>query len=267
MTGAAAPPAARPTLRAVALPSEHGGWGLTLEPGLLGLLVAPSAAGAGLALAAVVAFLARTPLKLALVDQRRGRDLPRTALARRVATVELLALAGLLGVAVVTARAPFWWPVAVAGPLVAVESWFDVRSRSRRLVPELAGAIGVCSVAAMIALADGERARLAVGLWAVLTARVVTSIPHVRDQIARLHGRTVSATSGLVADGGALVVAAAAVALDDRLGAGAAAVLALVVVQRLTARGAIPRAVVLGMRQMALGFGVVLVTAAGVLIA
>lgn len=30
----------RSTLRAVAIPTEHGGWSLTLEPVLLGLLVA-----------------------------------------------------------------------------------------------------------------------------------------------------------------------------------------------------------------------------------
>ncbi len=263
----AAPAGARAPLRAVALPSEHGGWGLTLEPGLLGLLVAPSLAGACLAVAAVVAFLARTPLKLALVDRRRGRNLPRTVLARRVAAAELLLLAGLVGTAVATAHAPFWWPALVAAPLVGVESWFDVRSKSRRLAPELAGAIGVCSVTAMIALADGDSARLAAGLWAVLAARVVTSIPHVRDQIARLHGRAGSTTAGLMADGSALAVAALAVALDDRLLAGAGAVLAVVAIQRLTAHGEIPRAVVLGVRQMALGFGVVLVTAAGVLIA
>ena len=270
MSGSTADVAARSgtraPLRAVALPSEHGGWGLTLEPGVLGLLVAPSLAGACLAVAAVVAFLARTPLKLALVDRRRGRDLPRTALARRVAALELLVLAGLLALAVATAEAVFWWPVALAAPLVGIEAWFDVRSKSRRLVPELAGAIGVCAVVAMIVMADGGSARLAAGLWAVLAARVVTSIPHVRAQIARLHERAVSATLGLVADGTALALAVTAVVLDDRLLAGALAVVAVVAVQRLTARGEIPRAVVLGMRQMALGFGVVLVTAAGVLI-
>ena len=63
-----APRAARPVWRTVAIPSEHGGWGLTLEPALLGLLVAWSGAGVCLALAALVGFLARTPLKLAMVD-------------------------------------------------------------------------------------------------------------------------------------------------------------------------------------------------------
>ena len=42
--------------RAVAMPSEHGGWGLTLEPVLLGLLVAWSGAGVALGIAAFSAF-------------------------------------------------------------------------------------------------------------------------------------------------------------------------------------------------------------------
>ena len=55
------------------MPDEHGGWGLTAEPALLGLLVAPSWAGAALGIAAFLAFLVRTPLKLVLVDRWRGR--------------------------------------------------------------------------------------------------------------------------------------------------------------------------------------------------
>ena len=87
-------PPRRSQLRAVALPSEHGGWGLTLEPVLLGLIVAHSVAALALGLATVLAFLARTPLKLAAVDARRGRTLERTRLARRVAALELAALHG-----------------------------------------------------------------------------------------------------------------------------------------------------------------------------
>ena len=38
------------------LPNEHGSWSLALEPLALGLLVAPSAAGAALGLAAACGF-------------------------------------------------------------------------------------------------------------------------------------------------------------------------------------------------------------------
>jgi YwiC-like protein len=256
--------APRSDLRAVALPTEHGGWGLALEPGLLGLLVAPSVAGLALALAALVAFVTRTPLKLVLVDHRRGRTLERTVLARRVAAVELMVLASLVVSAAVTARAPFWVPLVVAVPLILVEGWFDIRSRGRRLLPELAGAVAVCSVVAMIVLADGGSGRLAVGLWLILAARMVTSIPHVRARIAELHGRPVDAGRSQAADAVALLLAVGAVGLDSQLAAGAAAVLALVVLQRLTAHRPTDRAVVLGLRQMGFGFGLVVVTAMGV---
>ncbi|MDX2007394.1 MAG: hypothetical protein SFU83_19325 [Meiothermus sp.] len=41
---AAQPNNTKVPLRSVALPNEHGGWGFTLEPILLGLLVAPGEA-------------------------------------------------------------------------------------------------------------------------------------------------------------------------------------------------------------------------------
>ena len=47
-----APAATRPLWRSVAIPTEHGGWGLTLEPVVLGLAVAPSLAG--IALGAII---------------------------------------------------------------------------------------------------------------------------------------------------------------------------------------------------------------------
>ena len=71
--------------RSVAVPTEHGGWSLTAEPALLGLLVAWSMPGLALGVAAMVAFMARTPLKLVLIDRFRHRSLPRTRLAARIA--------------------------------------------------------------------------------------------------------------------------------------------------------------------------------------
>ena len=257
----------RSLLRAVALPTEHGGWGLTVEPALLGLLVAPGVAGALLACAAVVMFVVRTPLKLVLVDAHRHRELQRTRLARRVVAVESLVLVALAVGAVLTTDGEFWWPALIAAPLVAVELWFDMRSRGRRLAPELAGAAGIGAVAAMIALAGGESASLAAALWMVLAARVLTAIPSVRAQVMALHGRTVSPIAGRVGDAAAIALAAIAVVVDPLVLAGAIAVAVVVLLQHVSNHYPAPRAALLGVRQTALGFLVVIVTASGVLAA
>jgi len=249
------------------MPSEHGGWGLTIEPGLLGLLVAPSWAGLCLALAAVTAFLARTPVKLVLVDLHRDRRLPRTRLAARVALAEVVIIAVLGAIAVLTATDNGWWlPLLVAAPLLAIELWFDMRSRSRRLLPELAGAVAIAAVAASVTIAGGETGRLALGVWAILGARALTSIPHVRNQIMKLHHRPTTALSTIGGDVGAIVVATMAVILDTRLAAGAGAIAAVIVFQRISERLPAKPPKVVGIRQMVIGFAVVAVTAVGVIL-
>ncbi len=250
--------------RSVAVPTEHGGWGLTLEPVVLGLAVTPSLSGALLGMAALTAFVARTPLRVVLVDHHRSRDLARTSLARRILAAETILLAALGAAAAVTGDPRLWLPALVAVPLVAVELSFDMRSRSRRLLPELAGSIGVASVVAMIVLAGGGDGRLATGLWLVLAARALTSVPFVRDQVARLHQRTPAPRTTLAADAAALGVAAAAAIVDPHTLAGTLSVPALVAAQRLTGRRPPARAVIVGVRQVAAGFVVVLVTAVGV---
>ncbi len=253
----------RSALRSVAVPTEHGGWGLTAEPIVLGLAVAPSIAGVCIGIAALLAFVARTPLRVVLVDRHRNRDLERTALARRVLLVEVAVIVALVAVAATTATEAFWWPAAIAAPLVAVELWFDTRSRSRRLVPELAGTFGICSVAAMILLAGGQPTAQAIAAWLILVGRATTAIPHVREQIARLHHRPAPAATTLIADGAAVAIAAAAVAVDAAVAAGSAAVVAVVAVQRITARRPVP-AKVIGIRQTILGLAVVVATAASI---
>lgn len=258
-------PKPRPLLASVAVPTEHGGWGLTLEPAILGLFVAPSPAGGALAVAALVAFLARTPIKVALVDRRRHRRLPRTVLAERVAAVELALLAGLVTVAAVTAEGPFWAPIVVAAPLVAIELWFDLRSRSRRLIPELSGTIGIGGVVAAIVLADAGGFALAGALWCIVAARAVASIPFVRLQLYRFKGQPHRHRSSDVAQGAAVVVALAGLALDAGVAAGVAAIAILALLELWAARRTPPAAAVLGAQQVVVGLTVVLVTALGVL--
>lgn len=261
------PPAAEPAIPnrswlSVALPTEHGGWSLTAEPALLGLMVAWSWPGLALGLAALVAFVARTPLKLVMVDRWRHRWLERTKLAARIATVEIMLFSALLVYAALAAEERFWVPLAAAAPLIIVELWFDMRSRSRRLIPELAGAIGIGSVAAAIALADGVTDQVAWGLWLVIAARAAAAIPYVRTQIQRGHGRPARLWHSDLAQGLA-VVATVAGALAGWLPTAAAVAITLVAVLHIVAVRLTPRpAVVIGIQQTIVGIAVIVTTAA-----
>ena len=251
--------------RAVAMPSEHGGWGLTLEPVLLGLLVAWSGAGVALGIAAFSAFLLRTPAKLVAIDVRRGRWLDRSRLALRIAIVELLVLGSAVASAVALAGWSWLAPLVVAGPLVAVELSFDIRSRGRRLLPELCGAVGIAAVAASIVLAADRSGRLAAGVWLVLGARVIGAIPFVRVQIMRLRRGHGPVWHSDVAQATSVAVAAIAVVADRRLLAGLVGVVVLAVMQSVWVRRAPVPAKQVGLRQMAMGLALVAVTTAGVL--
>jgi hypothetical protein len=272
--GAPLPASSRaPALRSVALPAEHGGWGLTLEPGLLGFLVAPSAAGLLLGVAALLAFLVRTPLRLVLIGQRRERQqrLPHSAagterqrLARRVALVELVGLTAAILLAGGLATDSWWWlPGLIAAPLFAIALGYDIRSRSRDLAPQIVGALALASVAPMSALAGGAGWPLALGAWLILGARILTSIPHVRAQVLRIHGRPAPPIPSIVGDAAALLVACAAILLDASLLLGALAIIGLILIQRITLVRPPRPARTLGVRQMVLGFAVVGVTALG----
>lgn len=250
--------------RAAAVPSEHGGWGLTLEPVLLGLLVAWSSAGVALGLAAFTAFLVRTPLKLVAVDLRRERWLERSRLALRIAIVEVIVLAATAAAAARWAGWSWLVPALAAIPLVAVELLFDVRSRGRRLVPEVCGAVGVAAVAASIVLAAGRGGGLAAGVWLVLASRALAAIPFVRVQILRLRRGGGPVWQSDLAQVVGVAVAALAVLADRRMAPGLVGVGALAGIQAVSVRRAPLPAKRLGLRQMAFGLALVGVTALGV---
>ncbi|MHB1090092.1 MAG: YwiC-like family protein, partial [Ilumatobacteraceae bacterium] len=157
-------------------------------------------------------------------------------------------------------------PVVIATPLVAVEFWFDVRSRGRRLVPELCGSIGISSVVAVIVLASGRSASLAVGAWLVLSARALGVIPFVRVQITRLRGINGSPRSSDVAQVAAIAIGVVAVATERQMLAGLLGLLTLAVLQLVWVRRVPLAPKVLGVRQMTLGIALVAVTAVGVLV-
>lgn len=122
----------------------------------------------------------------------------------------------------------------------------------------------MAAVAAAIVLAAGRGGALAGGVWLVLAGRSVGAIPFVRVQIGRLRRGLEATTTSDVAQLVAVAIGAVAVVVDRRMAAGLGALAVLAVLQWLWVRRSSPPPKVLGMRLMALGLGLVLVTAAGV---
>lgn len=171
-------------LRTVALPAEHGGWALVLEPLVLGLLLAPSFRGVLLGLAVLSCFLTRQPLKLTLTDLLRRRRLGRTALTKRLAFSYGLTAILLFAIAFVDAPKDPLVPLILAAPLVLVQLSFDAFGHSRELLPEAAGAIGVGSIATAIALAAQWPGANSFALWAIVASRHLPTILYLRTRLA-----------------------------------------------------------------------------------
>ena len=251
-------------IRSIALPTEHGGWGFTLEPILLGLLVAPTVAGWGLAVATAAVFLARRPVKLVSTDLIRKRRLPRTRVAIWFALgYGALALAG-LALAVANAAGPFWWPLVAAIPFAAISLRADAQSRNRALLPELTGGIAMGSAAAAIALAADWDWAAAFGLWMVLASRSFAAIIFARAQVRRAKAQPHDRSGVYAAQVAALLVVglAAALAVVPLLSALGIFLLGLGAGYGL-ARPPVPAKTV-GWTQMVFGLMVVALTAVGV---
>lgn len=231
-----------------------------MEPVILGLLVAPSPSGYALGVATLLVFVARTPIKVALVDRWRGHWRDRSQRAVFVAGIELVLVVVFGGVAVATAGAAFWWPLALAVPFVAVELWYDIRSRSRHLVAELAGAIGIGSMAAAIALTGGAASDVAAGLWLVIAARSTAAVAFVRVQLHRTKQQEHRVWHSDAGQAVAVVIATVGLVLGVVPPLAVAAIVAVAVFDLVMVRASPAPAPVLGSQQVVLGLLVVVVT-------
>lgn len=247
--------AARPRLRPIALPTEHGGWALLLEPALAGLIAAPTVAGALLALAALGAFLARHPLTLALADRGRGRRYPRTALAERFALGYGLCALVALALAALLTPAPFWPALLAAAPIALVQIVYDLRRRSRALPAELAGALALAALAPAMLLAAGRDPRAAAGAWALLAGRAAPAILYIRCRLRRARGESAPARPALLAHLAAALLAVGLLAMGLTAWPAVAAIALLMLRAAVGLRPrarALPAAVV-GAQEAALG--------------
>ncbi len=179
----------------VFLPREHGGWSLALEPLALGLIAAPSRAGAALGIAVLSGFFLRRPLKLLL----GGEPDPRRGLAAGcAASFAGLGTAG-LALAVAWSAPVRLWPLLLALPSGAAFLWFDSRNEAREEAAELAGVSAFAVVPAAVAAVAGWTAVPALALAAVMACRSVPTVMTVRAFLRRTKGASVSAVPALVA--------------------------------------------------------------------
>lgn len=171
-----APVRPRSVWRDLVRPREHGSWSLALEPLLFGLIAAPSAAGGGLALAVMMAFLARRPLRVALGDASPGRRA-----GARGPLVGLVGAATVLWLGAVVLGGWGWlvWllPATAAG---AVFLRYDLRGAGREETAEIAGAGAFALVPAALAALGGWSAPAAGALALVMLGRTVPAVLGVR---------------------------------------------------------------------------------------
>ena len=183
---ASSSPVHRPVAwRPLALPPEHGGWGLLLEPIALGLLVAPSAAGVLLGCAAVAAFLVRHPLRVAVRDRFHGKRHPRTTACQQLAAGYMVIAVSTLVAGGVLAGPAALLPCLAAAPLAATQFLYDVRNEGRKLYPQIAGGVALAMSAAAIAIAGGQPHIVAFALWLLMAIRSAGAVVHVRATLRR----------------------------------------------------------------------------------
>jgi hypothetical protein len=210
------PTVARPKarLRGIALPNEHGSWGILFEPLVAAVAIAFTAVAPFVALLFIGAFLMRQPLRIYLADLKAGRDLPQTAAARRfVLFYTIIFAAGLAGT-LITSSLTALIPLAIVAPLAGVQIYYDVARRSRQLVPELTGAIALSSSAAVIALAADWTPAAAASLSVIFVFRLIPSILYIRNRLFLEKGKKYSVAIPVLAHAAALAGTIALVAYE-----------------------------------------------------
>ena len=255
----------RVNVRSVALPIEHGGWSFLAEPLVLGLLVAPSAAGFAIAVATSAGFLIRHPGRMFWKNRQRLAVSPRYGLAGKFAAgYGVVAVAGLATAWALAGIRPLV-PFIIAGPFFLLFAAYDVRHEARLLLPELLAPTAVAVSAPAIALAGGWSWQAAGVLWVLLALRSIPTVLYVRARLRLERGKPHDAAASNTAHGAALLAGSglAGVGMAPWLSVVGLGVLLFRAVAGLSRyhRPAAPK--VIGFSEIAYGTLFVLLTAAG----
>lgn len=164
--------------KSVALPREHGAYGFTVEPLLLGLLTAYTPAGLFLALGTMLAFFAHQPIKILFGKNRVLRP------AALFFLVFYLTLAGFFFVLFLSRTSlhgatPFYSALL----LMTFYLILDLLHYSRRIFVEIMAPAAIGLIAVSIVLAAGWSDLKALGLGLLLAARFVATPFYVRARL------------------------------------------------------------------------------------
>jgi hypothetical protein len=252
-------------IRSVALPAQHGGWGFVLEPIVLGMLVAPSAYGALLALAALAVFFTHQPLRIAIKDHLKGRRPARTVWAERFVVGYGTVAVAAFGLVLANNDPDFVVPFLLGGPLMVAQVDYDTRNKGRALAAELMGAASLGSIAPAIAVTGGFDLDAAMVLWLILLARTIPSILYVRARLRVERGTAAAITPVWI------IHVISLLGIGALAGQGQAPWLALLAIAILTGRMAIglsryrtaQRVQTIGFLEMGYGFLTVALVAIG----
>lgn len=196
-------------VRQVALPSEHGGWAFLFEPIAAGLAIAFSAGGPWIACLTIGAFLTRQPLKVLIADRFGMRNRARAGMAFRFllcyGAIFFVGLAGTLLSVGFQPLLPFIWVL----PLALFQIYIDESGQSRKLIPELTGAVVMSASIAAIGLAANMPWADCVALWAIFASRSIPSILYVRERLRLEKGKGHSRVIPTLAHIAALILTAA----------------------------------------------------------
>ena len=200
------------TRRASLWPREHGAYVQLLAPILAAYVVAPSFAGALLAIAGFAVFVAFEPFRvLAGLRGTRRRDTERTRARTRLV---LLAAVALSGVAAAIVRAPSILPAlaltGVIGAIVIVLAW---KRAVTTLVGEAVAASALSGGAAPVLVAGGVSLMDAVITWTVWSIGYATTVIAVHHVLEKHRARTATLARIIVV---AAIAVASVVAGDAR---------------------------------------------------
>ena len=176
-------------IRSIALPTEHGGWSLLLEPLILGLILAFSWVGLCFAFALLLGFLTHQPAKIFIKDLIKQRQTRRSQVS-----LYFLVGYGLVGLilalpALISAPSLLWWMLLVLTPFIIVQLTYDFQNKSRELIPELCGAIALSGTVSLITILGKLSWQVSILLWLLVGLRAITSIFFVRTLFRKQRGK------------------------------------------------------------------------------